>query len=229
MKAAIFRSVWILLPAVLIATTVMGRENHRPYVNLKLPECAECHKEEGVPPNHGGGWKNEHRILASGLGNNCYECHEQSTCQNCHKGGGMDAKLSGSQWKRDIAPDSHRSNWISIHPIQAQTNPQNCSRCHEPKFCSDCHGRLKKSDLTIKSHRKTSTGQSYIASFPDEHAAEARRNLASCQSCHPDGDVCLACHSARTGLKINPHPANFKADRIRSRSNSRSCRVCHDF
>jgi len=28
---------------------------------------------------------------------------------------------------------------------------------------------------------------------------------------------------------VNPHPKGFKADRIRSRSNNRSCRVCHDF
>jgi hypothetical protein len=28
---------------------------------------------------------------------------------------------------------------------------------------------------------------------------------------------------------VNPHPKDFKADRIRSKSNNRSCRVCHDF
>ena len=52
---------------------------------------------------------------------------------------------------------------------------------------------------------------------------------ASCQACHPEGDVCLTCHSAKSGLRVNPHPKGFKADRIRSRSNNRSCRVCHDF
>ena len=226
----IFRSALILLPAVLLVAAAAARENHRPYRDLKLPECAECHQGSGIAPNHGGGWRMEHRILAAGPANNCYDCHDQATCQNCHKGGGMDAKLSDSQWKRDIVPDSHRSDWISIHPIQAMSNPQTCSRCHEPRFCSDCHGRLKKSAQTIKSHRKTPTGQSYIPSFPGEHADEARRNLASCQACHPDGDVCLTCHSARAGsLRVNPHPRDFKAGRIQSRSNNRSCKVCHDF
>lgn len=222
-------SIPIFLLALLAAAAGNARENHREYKNLLLSDCAECHKDSGVPQNHGGGWDKEHRIPAAGPNRNCFDCHDQGTCQDCHKGGGIEAGLSRSAWKRDIAPESHRTDWLSIHPIQAQSNPQQCSRCHEPAFCSNCHGRLQKNALTIRSHAKTATGQSYIALFPDEHAAEARRNLASCQSCHPDGDVCLTCHSTKAGLRINPHPEDFKADRIRSKSNGRSCVVCHDF
>jgi hypothetical protein len=169
----------------------------------------------------------EHRIPAAGPDRNCYDCHDQGTCQDCHKGGGISAKLSDSQRKRDIKPESHRSDWVSIHPIQASSSPQQCSRCHEPQFCANCHGRLNVTSLTIRAHAKSGGTQAYIAAFPDQHAAEARRNLASCQSCHPDGNVCLTCHSAKIGIKVNPHPKNFKADRIGSRSNNRSCVVCH--
>jgi hypothetical protein len=225
----ILRSIGILLPAVILAAGVAAREDHRPYRDAKAPDCAECHKESGVAPNHGGGWDKEHRIVAAGPNSNCYDCHDQGTCQDCHKGGGIEAKLSSSQWKRDIKPESHRSDWISMHPIQAQSNPQQCSRCHEPQFCSNCHGGLQRNALTLRSHAMSGATQVYIAAFPSEHADEARRNLASCQSCHPEGDVCLTCHSARSGLRINPHPRDFNAGRIQSRSNNRSCRVCHDF
>lgn len=227
MKTA-FRTILILLPGLFLAVSVLAREDHKAYRDLTLAECAECHIGEGVPPNHGGGFAQEHRILAARPDSYCFDCHDQGSCQDCHQGGGIEAKLSRSQYKRDIKPESHRSDWVSIHPIQALSSPQQCSRCHEAKFCSDCHGRLDVTALTIRDHARSGSAQAYIAAFPDEHAAEARRNLASCQACHPDGDVCLTCHSARTGLRINPHPKDFNAGRIGSRSNNRSCRVCHD-
>jgi len=229
LKNKILRSILILLPAVMVAVTTYARADHRAYRELKLPECAECHTGSGIPPSHGGGWQKEHRIPAGGPNRNCYDCHDQGTCQDCHKGGGISTKLSASQWKRDVKPESHRSDWVSIHPIQASSNPQQCSRCHEPQFCANCHGRLDVASLTIRDHAKSGGTQAYIASFPNQHAAEARRNLASCQACHPDGNVCLTCHSAKIGVRVNPHPKDFKADRIQSRSNNRSCRVCHDF
>lgn len=225
----ILRTILILLPAMILASTGFAREDHTAYRDLKFHECAECHQGEGVPPSHGGGWEKEHRISAASPERNCFDCHDQGSCQDCHQGGGIRAKLSASQYKRDIQPESHRSDWVSIHPIQAMSNPQQCSRCHEARFCSDCHGRQNVSSLTIRNHARSGSAQAYIAAFPDQHAAEARRNLASCQSCHPEGDVCLACHSAKAGLQINPHPRDFQAGKIGSRSNNRSCRVCHDF
>jgi hypothetical protein len=61
------------------------------------------------------------------------------------------------------------------------------------------------------------------------HAREARKNLATCQACHPEGDVCLTCHSARTGLRVNPHPRDWDdiKDRLRDASDNRTCRKCH--
>lgn len=225
----ILRTILILLPTIILASTGFAREDHTDYRDLQFSECTECHRGEGVPPNHGGGWLKEHRIPATRPDRFCFDCHDQGTCQDCHEGGGIQAKLPSSQHKRDIKPQTHRSDWVSIHPIQAMSNPQQCKRCHEASFCSDCHRRLDVAALTIRDHAKNGGTQAYIAAFPDQHAAEARRNLASCQACHPEGNVCLTCHSAKVGTRINPHPKDFKADRIGSRSNNRSCRVCHNF
>ncbi len=232
LRRSSIRFAWVLIPAIMISVAAYGyqREDHKAYRELPFPECAECHKDSGVQPNHGGGWDKEHRVMASRPDALCAQCHDQGTCQDCHKGGGINAKLSRSQYKRDIKPESHRSDWLSVHPVMASTNPQQCARCHEPQFCSNCHTRLGNANRTIRDHNLSApAGSRYVAAFPDGHASEARRNLASCQSCHPDGNVCLTCHSARAGLRVNPHPKDFKADRIRSKSNNRSCRVCHDF
>jgi hypothetical protein len=211
----------LLAAAFALAATAMAREDHRPYRDAALPDCAECHKSEGVAPNHGGGWLKEHRVKAAAAGSNCYDCHDMGTCQDCHQGGGIDARPSRGQWKRDIEPPGHRSDWISIHPLEARSNPQNCTRCHDTRFCQECHARTAGKSPTVRSHDPSN--------FPEPHASEARRELTTCQSCHPDGSVCLQCHSATSSsTRVNPHPRNFKGDRIRSRSD-RSCRVCHDF
>ncbi len=66
--------------------------------------------------------------------------------------------------------------------------------------------------------------QTYAPALSD-HAIEARRNLQSCQACHPDGDVCIQCHSAKTG-GVNPHPRSWGGIAGNYR-NSRVCEKCH--
>ena len=79
--------------------------------------------------------------------------------------------------------------------------------------------------MKIKSHRKAGAN-SQIYNWNADHAAEVRRNLQSCESCHPDADVCVQCHS--TG-KQNPHPRNWKSinSRYKDESKGRTCRKCH--
>jgi hypothetical protein len=113
-----------------------------------------------------------------------------------------------------------------IHPIKALDNPQTCKRCHEPSYCNQCHSRYPKGSLHIKSHLMLGpNGQKYTAGL-QEHATEARRNLQSCQTCHPDGDACIQCHSSG---KTNPHPRNWGRikDNYKDRAGSRVCTKCH--
>ena len=122
-------------------------------------------------------------------------------------------------------PKTHRSDFISIHSMKAVDNKQNCYRCHEASFCQDCHTKIRnKGGMKIKSHSPSGTTQNYL--WTTNHSTEARRNLQSCESCHPDADVCVTCH--RSGL-VNPHPRNWKAisSKYKNESKGRTCRKCH--
>jgi hypothetical protein len=54
---------------------------------------------------------------------------------------------------------------------------------------------------------------------------EARRNLQSCQACHPDGDVCIQCHQHG---QQNPHPRNWgNINGVYKDRNTKFCIKCH--
>jgi hypothetical protein len=202
-----------------------GTIAHKDYADMKIADCNDCHKSEGIAPTHDEDWLHAHAILAKEGQKNCSACHQQSFCLDCHKGGGIDAKLSTKNYRSDYTPKSHRSDWLEIHPIKAKDNPQNCYRCHEQQYCNQCHSRYPAGALHIRSHLMLGpNGQTYAPSLSD-HAAEARRNLQSCQACHPDGDVCIQCHSAKTG-GANPHPRNWGSISGNYR-NSGLCERCH--
>lgn len=227
MKNKLITSIAIFTAALLaVSFNLYARTPHTEYKNMKIAECGDCHKESKVVPNHDSDFLKDHRLLAVKGGSNCIECHEQSFCLDCHTGGGIEPDLKKSVSSRgEYMPKTHRSNFVSIHSIKAIDNPQNCYRCHENRFCESCHTKQpNKNAMKIKSHLPSGAGQSFM--WNSEHGAEARRNLQSCQSCHPDGNVCMPCHSAKSGIKISPHPKNFKGDKIKSRS-EKSCQVCH--
>jgi hypothetical protein len=209
------------MSALYARQALADKQQHKDYAEMKISECNDCHKGEGVAPNHDSDWVRGHRTLASKAGSNCAQCHTQAYCLDCHQGGGVNADLSTSTFGRDYIPKSHRSDFVNIHPIKALDNPQNCYRCHDQKYCNACHSRFPAGSLRIKSHLRSGNTQTFM--WTSEHASEARRNLQSCQACHGDGDVCLQCHSATKGAMINPHPRGFKA----SNRTAKTCRVCH--
>ncbi len=248
-------SLLVLLCLLIGSGLIMAAEDlHRDYQDLSIKECNECHKAEGVAPTHLGFWNAEHRIPAQKTPNNCVECHNQSFCQDCHFGGGISPDLHLSTYRGNYKPRSHRSDFREIHPIQSLDNPQTCARCHEAKFCSNCHARFRPEQLRIRSHRKGFSDIEVAAGGPrhetfspsqcqtchpggmlprrvwsSDHRREALRDLQSCQTCHADGQTCLKCHSSRAGLRINPHPSNWSSikDNLRSASDGKVCLKCH--
>ena len=186
---------------LVVACLAFAKTDHREYKNSKLNDCQECHSGAGEVVNHGG--LREHRLLAVKATNNCLDCHQQSFCLDCHKGGNIEAyKQKSLSRSGETMPATHRSDFISIHPIKAKDDPQNCYRCHEPSTCSNCHSKVtNKGSMRIKSHSAVGNTQRYFltrsssAADISAHAADARRNLQSCQGCHPDAIVCSQCHN----------------------------------
>lgn len=233
------------------ATILYAKEDHRPYRSVKLSLCNDCHRDANVPANHQAAWNTEHRLPAVKANATCGDCHDQQFCMDCHYGGGLDADLRRSNTRGpDYKPKSHRAAWQEEHPIFAWDNPASCRRCHNPSFCSNCHAQFQPQDLMFQSHRKGWSGQSphnnpNVTVFTcqtchpnsvlptnvwsSSHAREARQNLATCQSCHPDGSTCLTCHSATSGLRINPHPGNWGKiqGNLNRAAGKRTCVKCH--
>lgn len=220
--------------------------------------CEECHDEDFARDveypslqSHGPVWAFNHRVFARTSNTDCASCHQQDFCLECHKSGFADEQGSFSNNMINV----HRSEFTVTHPIAARTDPQLCSSCHENNFCVKCHNSFNRNDLAFDSHRrgftdgtlggqhafyddsqcagchKDSNGQTVLPShnWTRNHAREARKNLATCQSCHPEGDICLQCHSARTGLMVNPHPGDWSdiSSNLNKASGGKSCRKCH--
>jgi hypothetical protein len=200
---------------------------HKEYAKMEIKECNSCHKSEGIAPNHDADWVRGHRVLASRANAKCKECHEQKWCLDCHQGGGSGDDLSVENFRRDYKPKSHRSDFLSLHPLKALDNKQSCFRCHDEKaFCNSCHSRFPAGKMQIKSHLMLGPDHQTYKFSVGEHSIEARRNLQSCAACHPEGDVCIQCHSSG---KVSPHPRNWKAisGNISSRTNGKTCKKCH--
>lgn len=221
--------------------------------------CNECHDQDHYNQTifpglktHGLTWALEHRQAAKANNPECAACHEQHFCIECHKVGPADQMGSLNNSMTNV----HRSDFQITHPLAARTNPQRCASCHETKYCSECHDNFRNaglaSDLSVLSHRKgwsnLAVGGATHANFTEDmcqschtnsvlpahewsssHAREARKNLTTCQACHPEGDVCMKCHSALSGLKVNPHPKDWEGmkNRISKASDGRTCRRCH--
>ena len=212
--------------------------------------CEECHEEEFIREvkiparkTHDSFWYREHGIHGKKEDNICASCHDDQFCFDCHRAGFAD-----EQGMLNI----HRSDYRVTHPISAKADARSCTICHEPEFCVDCHEQFAPEDLAFVSHRRGFSGipgfgtphggfttdqcqvchpNSILPShqWSGQHAREARRALQTCQSCHPKGDVCLKCHSAREGLIVNPHPDNWDdiGDILNGAGGGKTCRRCH--
>ncbi|PLY12545.1 MAG: cytochrome C [Desulfuromonas sp.] len=217
--------------------------------------CLQCHDaaflQNVVMPGtatHGPLWGLEHRPFAKGAQSDCASCHQQSDCLKCHQAGVADEMGDFGNTLANV----HRSDFQVSHPIAARTDPQLCSSCHENDFCVDCHNAFAPADLALDSHRRgwsdLSVGAASHADFDEttcdschsgsvlpshdwsaRHGREARKNLATCQACHPNGDICLTCHSATTGLRVNPHSKDWNefSERLERASDGKTCRKCH--
>lgn len=220
--------------------------------------CMNCHEQEFIDgvkipetvTHRDSNYITEHKNFVYTGKYNCASCHEQSTCIDCHKNG-VPGEM-GTTFSKESK--MHTADFLVGHPILAKQDSESCMTCHDVKYCADCHSQFEDNQLAGASHRRSwsnlLTSESGIPhqqfsvyscqtchedsvlpahDWSNQHAREARRDLAACQTCHADGDTCLKCHSAVSGLGVNPHPKNWGdiKDKLRDASDGRTCRKCH--
>ena len=208
----------------------------------------------GPTKSHTPSWVRLHGRDSQSADAQCSSCHDLAFCVDCHKGGEIGADLTKRIVRIDTAPSTHTSRFRIVHPLKAiGEQVRQCYTCHTRQDCVDCHQAYKEKYLVtgreIVSHQEgwavtagvdniPGHSNSFLSQCQDchpggalsstdwsrDHAREARRSLSNCQSCHPDGNECMTCHSAKSGLMVSPHPGNWK--RIQGKFRRESPEVC---
>lgn len=204
-----------------------GCHNHQK--DFDEARCTPCHVDLKAFPlkpltefAHKGDFKRTHGALARTSAATCATCHDQTYCVDCHSPA-TTPMGPALRWPELVERDFiHRGDYVSRHMIEAGANPASCTKCHGAAFCESCHrlqGVASLPGTTFTSDRNPHpTGW---AGAP--HGKAARRNIATCASCHQANAelLCGTCHNH--GPRINPHPPGFDGDG----KSKGVCRTCH--
>ncbi len=186
--------------------------------------CSKCHvslAEYAMEPtslfSHQGNYLKEHKEYAQADVSLCAQCHDQSYCSDCHSKT-EPLKPSIKFPERLDREFIHRGDWITVHRFEARTDSNQCLRCHDTRFCSECH---QKEGVSMAA---ASAADPHPPGWATSHGDAARRDTLTCASCHDQGSstICITCH--RTG-KIDPHPPGWKS--TLDKNKEPVCRNCH--
>lgn len=212
---------------------------HGEAAEQEIGECASCHTQPSCETCHGAGLalsaglpapgpEGRRGVVLADVGSavhpvgfatahgtsaavgtpNCTACHTEEQCAVCHEGAAR--------------PRFHPVDFVLRHGAAAFGSETECATCHSREaFCRDCH-------MASGFAAAGRTGGAFHDAVPDwilAHGQAARQELEACTACH-DQSTCLRCHSAKSGLRINPHGPGFDADRVAARS-QQLCGVCH--
>lgn len=194
--------------------TDQAKQNRNP----RTTTCYQCHTPTRKDSEFGPFGDNIHNVHTSDFyvthplaartdPRLCVTCHtEERFCSDCHNDFN----------RNELVLYSHRRAWSDLAVIFDRDTAQIHESFDETQ-CQSCH-RDENNSIVIPTDR-----------WSRDHGIEARKNLTTCQACHPTGDVCIKCHSARTGLGVNPHPKGWSgmSNRLDSASKGRTCAKCH--
>jgi len=164
---------------------------------IEMPLCMTCHAEPKTnkdcftcheslfgkkPETHLFAWKETHGMeVSNGKDNNCFQCHQQNSCDDCHLKQQFDKKI-------------HPPEFDYTHGQEFLSFSTDCATCHEmPQFCSSCHEQMS---ILPFSH-----GAGWVLSGTDDgglHGQEALLNPDYCQLCHVEpqnNQTCERCHN----------------------------------
>lgn len=206
--------------------------NHGPFAKNRQLDCAGCHQQNYCLECHvqgpaqemgkfGGSLLNVHRgdfrvshpVAARTNPQLCASCHEPASCNACHS----DFRSRTSHLGRAASPSHRRVFGLGLESEDIAAIHRDFRGAGSLERCDDCH--------------RSGTVAPSMHSWGRDHAREARRNLQTCQACHPSGDTCIQCHSDRGGpAGISPHGAGWsatQAERLRKASGGATCIRCH--
>lgn len=231
--------------AALKSTNKKGDKNKWPVAPADtINRCYTCHVQESFCDScHGVAMPHPAEFLepvapgdAAGhpalskdpeLAAKCVMCHgvESQThfCSSCHHG------EKSNNWNFDTSKD-----WTSIQHTEAvgQDGFDSCmARCHDLKFCNDCHANLTKlpvSHLAADFVRPATPSITVFGQTPAPvragHALTSLQSTKSCTVCHGEEGIksafCMGCHQIDL-----PHEQQFK--NFHSGQNKNVCANCH--
>lgn len=192
--------------------------------------CESCHisTHDLLPADHKSmTFMKNHKFAFASNSNDCMMCHDNNSnnCIDCHMANNIaEVNLSNDYYKPYSSTSFtgtriqkvnrvHELNYRFVHGIDAKFKSNDCMSCHQVEtFCSQCHASENQdfalSGIMPASHIKPGFFTIGVGSGGGEHAKLARRDLASCASCHDTNGAdptCINCHLDSDGIKgTNP-------------------------
>lgn len=176
---------------------------------------------------HQSDFVRRHGPMARSSADSCAQCHDQNFCADCHSKTvalPVEVKFSEDVWTNFI----HRGDFVGRHAIEARADQASCAKCHGTSFCDSCHTAQNLTPAGTNPRNPHPPGFSFPGS-PSSHGPLARRDIASCASCHDQGPKsnCIACHQVG-GIGGNPHPAGWVDQHPRDEiQRNGMCGYCH--
>lgn len=191
--------------------------------------CSTCHRDlDGsklLPQSHlahDGDWLREHGTRGASSGQLCQACHREQFCAECH-GKTVAVLPATSHFADPFTPSVHRAGFVARHALEARADPGACSTCHSPDRCASCH--MSRGIAGNGRRSPHPAGWVGLGAADNRHGREARRDPASCASCHDGAGqaLCVSCHKSG-GIGGSPHPAGWSS---RVPLTAMPCRLCH--
>jgi hypothetical protein len=214
-----------------MSTCLSCHQHHQEYA---AGTCQGCHVDLARFPlrpvsdfSHQGNFLHNHGREARSASNSCVQCHEQNFCQDCHASS-LPMRLELRQAERVDRNFIHFGDYLSRHSVEARADEALCRRCHGTSFCTGCHTRENLSSAAANPRNPHPPGWSYPGSG-EFHGPAARRDIASCASCHDQGSGsnCVHCHKVG-GIGGNPHPPGWTMRHGQNDIHGNSmCLICH--